>query len=112
MKKSIFTLVLCTLLCFTGCNATLQTNDENVQVHIVGVNKDDYSVTFEHNGETYTVIDPELYETYKDKIGTTANAVMKYLDESGVTDTVIELLPEIKNVAGGMLKDIDNILTD
>ena len=112
MKKHIITILslICIVFMITGCNASLQTNDETVKVEIKGVNADDYSVTFEYDGKEYTVINPELYEQYKNQIGETADAVVKYLDESGVTDKVIELLPEVTDAASCIFKDISDLI--
>ena len=111
MKKTIsVVLIAVTLLCFTSCAELINIETQEVEATVTDVyhrgawiqmiptgktmipisHPAKYEVTFKYANATLTVDDKELYDYYKDKIGTTVKCelIIKYYDDGSTCQTL------------------------
>lgn len=102
----IIVLIAIILLCFVGCTELINTETQEVDATVTDIyhqamwlqpikcgkittyitHPAQYKVTFVYEDITLTVDDKELYDRYKDKIGTTVKCdlITEYYDDNSV----------------------------
>ena len=111
MKRILsLALIAVLLLCLVGCSTLIGTATHEVDATVTDVayknawtqmiwsgkvmipitHPAQYNVSFTYEGQTLTVDNKELYDYYKDKIGSTVkcNLITKYYDDGTVRQTL------------------------
>jgi hypothetical protein len=114
MKKILsIMMIICLVSSLVGCAKLVNTEYENVEVCVVDIchrgmwlqpvragkvttfitHPDEYEVTVEYNGVSYTIDDEDTYNRYKGKIGQTAIGTLEIrtYDDGTVKYDITEL---------------------